>query len=400
MGTLASRLCEEAGHAIRVPDDNETWKLLAGVYVSKVKPGTPLGDINFGEDYLRAEITKVIKGRGLQSLGEYLELDRKGRFVDLNEQQRSQVWEIMQEWDAEKESRNWMHHSDVVPLALEHALRLDTPRHSAVVVDEAQDLTLVGLKLLRALVNAPDYDTDRPNGLLILGDNGQRIYDGAYTLDEVRMDTSGRTTELGENYRNTAEIIDAAYAVAKDVPVDDLAEGHTRETEAFALRHGRRPLLVQATGLDAQINYILACIGEITASNEGYGFGDIGVLMQRATDAKAVLKRLRKQGYRAENLERYRGRTTESIKVGTYFRAKGLEFKAVFMPQVTRGVVPRVTPGATGKEAEEARYLGIRQLFVAMTRARDLLVVLHDGLPSESVAAAAESFELIDAGCS
>ncbi len=33
-----------------------------------------------------------------------------------------------------------------------------------------------------------------------------------------------------------------------------------------------------------------------------------------------------------------------------------------------------------------------------MTRARDLLFVLHDGQPSEPVAAAADYFDVVDAG--
>lgn len=396
VGQLAKRLCEEAGHTVRVPEA-ETWRLLSSIYERQVLPDTPLGDISLSEGYLRGEITKVIKGRGLVTVDEYLELDRTGRLVVMDEYHRTQVWEIMQAWDAAKHERGWMHHSDVVPLALGRALQLKAPRYTAAIVDEAQDLTLVGLKLLRALVNAPDHDIDRPNGLLILGDSGQRIYDGAYTLSEVGMDTGGRTTELLENYRNTKEIIEAANAVAQDVPVDDLDEGNIRATESAVLRSGRRPLMVRATGLDAQIEYILSRIDEITTESEGYGLGDIGILVQRKRDATAVLKRLHKRGCRAENLEQYRGRTTDAIKVGTYFRAKGLEFKAVFMPQVTRGVVPRMTPGAKGNEAQEAIQLGIRRLFVAMTRARDLLFVLYDREPSELLETAADHFERIDA---
>ena len=247
-------------------------------------------------------------------------------------------------------------------------------------------------------MNAPDHDTDRSNGLLILGDSDQRVYDGAYTLGEIGMDVSSRSTELRENYRNTAEIIKTANAVAQDLPVEDLDNSFPRAaTNATTLRHGRRPLLVRATGPDAQVDYILARIGEITTEGEGWRLSDIGVLVQRDQDVKAVLDRLDKRGYRAESLERYQGKTTDAIKVGTYFRAKGLEFKAVFMPQVTHGVVPRVPRGATVEQAEEESNLGVRRLFVAMTRARDLLFVLHDREPSESVAAAAEHFDILDA---
>ena len=57
-------------------------------------------------------------------------------------------------------------------------------------------------------------------------------------------------------------------------------------------------------------------------------------------------------------------------ELGTYRRVKGLEFKSVFLPRIdaARG------PGEPGDDAARERSeLARRQLFVAMTRARDLL---------------------------
>src|SRR5690606_35662564 len=119
-----------------------------------------------------------------------------------------------------------------------------TPTYRAAIIDEAQDLTLVGLQLVRALVNGPD-GTDRPDGLQIVGDGAQRIYPGGFTLRQAGIEVRGRTAVLRMNYRNTREIMGAAMAVAGNQPVDDLGERFERkDAEAIALRSGIRPVLV------------------------------------------------------------------------------------------------------------------------------------------------------------
>jgi superfamily I DNA/RNA helicase len=71
-------------------------------------------------------------------------------------------------------------------------------------------------------------------------------------------------------------------------------------------------------------------------------------------------------------LESYDGRTIDAVKIGTYQRAKGLEFAEVFVPDHARVPAARRTVEGDDAYAERAS-LERRQLFVAMTRARDLL---------------------------
>ena len=87
----------------------------------------------------------------------------------------------------------------------------------------------------------------------------------------------------------------------------------------------------------------------------------------------------------------------EAVKVGTHFRIKGLEFKGVFLPFLGEQDFPR--PQAQGQlESEylEDRSRAIGQLFVAMTRARDGLFLLCSRNPSDVVAEALDSFELLE----
>jgi superfamily I DNA/RNA helicase len=87
----------------------------------------------------------------------------------------------------------------------------------------------------------------------------------------------------------------------------------------------------------------------------------------------ALLKQRRIAG---QDLTAYKGRTTRAVKVGTYHRAKGLEFKEVYLPHVSAGLVPLASRSADPSEAEE---LARRQFFIGMTRARDRLVITWSG---------------------
>lgn len=111
-----------------------------------------------------------------------------------------------------------------------------------------------------------------------------------------------------------------------------------------------------------------------------------------------VVARLKSDRIGVQELDRYEGRPTDLVKVGTYHRGKGLEFKAVFLPGLSKGIFPRSPgDGDSAEEDAEARDLAISQLFVAMTRARDLLVVLYDGEPADVIAAHADRFERVTA---
>ncbi|MFS8585549.1 MAG: 3'-5' exonuclease, partial [Acidimicrobiia bacterium] len=263
------------------------------------------------------------------------------------------------------------------------------------IVEEAQDLTLVGLQLVRALVNGPS-GVDVPNGLLLLGDGAQRIYAGGFKLRQAGVEVRGRTTVLRVNYRNTAEIIDTALAVAGDGEVDDLAEQFRRGEELARVdRRGAKPLLVRAADLDAQLDEVVRQARELTRTDR-IGPGDLAVLVPTNWMVDRVIRRLQSGGFGAQKLEQYDGRPNDQVKVGTYHRGKGLEFKAVFLPGMSKGVFPRPPEdGQSPEEAAEARELAISTLFVAMTRARDLLVVLYDGEPSEVLAPRLGLFEQV-----
>jgi hypothetical protein len=389
---LAARVCASAGDRV-VTAPREIDAAFATATKRVVTTGSPLDVAGFTRQYLRDEIAAVIKGRGITSVDTYLEVSRTGRRAPMGRVQRAQLWDLMIEWDTEMSKRGTVDFVDAVARARDHARVLTEPRYSGAVIDEAQDLSLVGLQFVRALVNAPD-STNRPNGLLLLGDGAQRIYAGGFKLRQAGVEVRGRTAVLRINYRNTGEIIETAAAVAGDCEVDDLGEEFRRgDADRETDRHGSKPLLIDGGDFSSQLDVVVNRVTGLVQAGE-VGTGDIGILVPTNKLVDATVAHLRRAGLGVQELDKYEGRPNELIKVGTYHRGKGLEFKVVFLPGLTRGAFPRSTEGNSPDEAAEARDLAISQLFVAMTRARDLLVVLYDGEPSDVLESHLDRFEL------
>ena len=138
--------------------------------------------------YWREEISKVIKGRGLQEFDEYRSLPRTGRRTPLSADARRRVWDLYIEYETLLAEKDVQDFEDVMASALEVARRGAARRYRFVLVDEAQDLDLLSVRLAQALV------ADPRDGLTLVGDGEQAIYAGGYTLKEAGVSVTGRST--------------------------------------------------------------------------------------------------------------------------------------------------------------------------------------------------------------
>jgi hypothetical protein len=334
---------------------------------AKVGKDGALGRIDPRKDYWKEEVTGVIKGRGLTTFDEYVGLARVGRKRPLTAEGRHAVWELYTAYDSALRATGVCDFADLILLAEKSLRATPLEGYSAVIADEAQDLSCAMIRMLHALVG------DAPDGLNLIGDGQQTIYPGGYTLSEANVSIAGRGVVLTKNYRNTMEIADfAATIVAGDEFMDIEGEASAADRTSEVVRHGSKPLVSRFSSRAVHDREFVQQVRSLLAA--GTSAGDIGVLAQFKYAVTDVIATLREAGIPAVDLEDYDGHMSSSVKVGTIKRAKGLEFKQVLVVRTPAQLLDAASDQVEAAIAER-RALDRRELYVAMTRARDGLWV-------------------------
>jgi hypothetical protein len=316
--------------------------------------------------YWNEEVSHVIKGRGLAGLDDYLALDRVGRRTPLRPDARVLLWRLYERYQQLLDEDGLCDYDDLIARALESVRThpLDVP-YTAVIVDEAQDLSCQGMRLLHAIAG------DGPDGLLVVGDGQQAVYPGGFALKEAGVSVTGRSTILTRNYRNGSEILKAALEIVSgddfaDLDIETDSGSRACETERAGGVVRRFPSVDQRTQREELIADLRIQL------ESGARAGDIGLLVATGAQARRWITDLEAAGIPTQALEHYAGESTAGVKVGTFQRAKGLEFAQVYIPSI-ESAITRPSGLVTAESLHERNELERRCLFVAMTRARDRL---------------------------
>jgi len=327
-----------------------------------------VGAIDRDGRYWKEEISHVIKGRGLASLAEYENCSRVGRERRLTLPQRAAVWQLYLAYEAELRARGVWDWADVI-LHAEAAITPGTSGYRAVVIDEAQDLSAAMIRLLHRLVG------DDPDAFNLIGDGQQSIYPGGYTLGELGISIAGRGVVMTRNYRNTREIASFAASLVGNSGFIDIESGTRGRMDASeVLREGVAPAIARFASVAAHDAALVARVRELLAT-PGVHPGDVAVLAMRTRDVSAMVKLLGAAEVPVVDLAKYDGKVAAAVKVGTIKRAKGLEFKHVLVAHTPARLVGPTAVPENGQDAGERVDRERRELYVAMTRARDGLWV-------------------------
>jgi superfamily I DNA/RNA helicase len=371
---LAYDMVAREGKKINIADDEameRLWETAAKAGPTYVNRAGHVSAVSGA--FLKREWEQVILAQRLTSVEAYRDAPRKGRGEGLRAAQREQVWAAINGVVNQLAKQRLRTHTQLADEAAEIAGRSPAAyRH--VIVDEGQDLHPAQWRLLRALV------TPGANDMFLLADPYQRIYDSHVSLTQLGIPVRGRTRRLTVNYRTTHEILDLSVKVLDG----DAAVGLDGAADTLrgyrSITRGGAPELAAHPNRDGEFEALIERVG--TWLEQGVEPHAIGVAARTGQLVKAIGKALADAYIDVADAKR----GVDGVHVATMHGMKGLEFQCLAVVGLDAGVLPAAY--AVTSAAEDP--LGHRQdlqrerclLFVALTRARDVLYLSHSGTPS------------------
>lgn len=296
-----------------------------------------------------------IRDQPVESLSDYLEVERVGRGTRLDRGQRALVWLTLEQYMRVLDThsvRDWRQ----VRLDAYRRLRGRPERlFEQVFIDEAQDLPPIAFRLASLL---------SCNNVTLTLDGAQAIYRKGFRWRDLGAPTS-RTVTLTTCYRTTGSIsrMVVPFRATED---DPLATSTVRE--------GRKPRAVKVLGGYREADWVVEDIRR--RLERGESPGHIAVLAYTRRLTKAVAHTLEDAGIQvSKSTDGCLDFSDATVKVATINSAKGLEFPVVYIaPLWDDDFFPRKgDPDERELEAERRRKV----LYVALTRARDELILVH-----------------------
>ena len=259
----------------------------------------------------------------------------------------------------------WERQVDSVLAGVEKG-QIPREQYGALLIDEGHDFEEDWLRLVVQMI---DRNT---NSLLLLYDDAQAIYRRSglgFSLSSVGVQARGRTKILKLNYRNTREILTFAYEFAKDY----LQEKNSDDDHVPLVKpetagvNGPKPIFRQLPSFAEETIFAANCVAKW--HDDGVPWRDVAVIYDAHWMGKAAAQEFERRDIPFQLLDssaskkRYNPQSDQVVLL-TQQSSKGLEFKRVIL----------VGLGKLKTEAENVAEES-RQLYVAMTRARECLLM-------------------------
>jgi len=328
------------------------------------------------ETYVREEFDWIRSATQPDSREAYLRMERSGRTYPLEEGFRR---ELLQGLDCWEKKMRFIGVTDYLGIAnaLFHHHNKIVPVYRSVLVDESQDFGTIDIRLIRRLV------AEAENDVFLCGDAAQQVSSKHQSLSDAGVVVPGaRSHKLVLNYRNSRQILEVAHGVLMDnlsEQILDLKDFDVLDPK-YANFGGPTPLLLEAETVGQELSAALSYARSEAEANPA------------AKICVAVC------GYSEHELETFANDVglpilngEAKLEGGQVFlsdleNTKGFEFQCMIIVNCAVGVIPY--PRAPEDEA----FRDLSRLYVAMTRARQQLVISFSGTPSIFLKGQAERF--------
>lgn len=327
------------------------------------------GGSRFSLTFLFAEWEQVVDAWQLDSWETYRDVARLGRKTRLAETQRRALWAIFERVRAALETRGlltWPMLFQRLAAALAGSPR---PPFDAVVVDEAQDVSITQLRFLAAMTGG------RENALFFAGDLGQRIFQQPFSWKALGVDVRGRSSTLKINYRTSHQIRSQADRLL-DPEISDVDGNEERRDGTISTFNGPAPAIrtfdTEGEEVAAVSEWLRARIDDGSAPHE------IAIFVRSNAQIDRARAAAQDAGLAFNVLDDSVETTSGYASLCAMHLAKGLEFRTVAVMACDEDVIPlqeRIESIGDESDLEEVYASERHLLYVACTRARDHLLV-------------------------
>lgn len=335
---------------------NEKWKEpqpARGLIASIAKNNSKIND--WGIDFLADEFT-WIKESERTSRKAYTTKPREGRGGEshrvLSNQQKNQIFDLFQQYQHELNERSTFDWADLHDKTLKYLNEgyLPDKKYNVILIDEAQHFAPVWVRIIKHFLE--------PEGVLFLCDDPSQSVFRFFSWRQKGIDVIGKTRWLKVPYRNTRQIFEAAFSL---IAMDDLAKKLLGEDKNFAipdlsnpnLRDGDKPLVRKFESVLEEKQFIQKEIQQLIEN--GLRPSEVCILHTQ----KYVL-------------DAYHNLFNDSINIENAIRQTGLEYKAVFIPQVQKLFEQSV---GNAWEVDQSKQRANACMY--MTRARNYLYMTY-----------------------
>ena len=333
----------------------------------------------FDAEFMKKEYQEVILHHGINESANYLKQSRIGRGQPITRKQRVAVWQVVEEYERLKQAGNYLDRAELFNRLSNHynSLPAEQKPYSHVIADEVQDMANVELRFLRSLV------AGKADDLFLVGDPYQKIYARRINFSAAGINIRGnRSRRLRLNYRTTEEIKRLAISAVRGFSYDDFDGASEKMDGYISLMHGSKPTYQQFREKSEEHAYLVEEVQQLIRS--GLRPADITIACRTKDPLRDIKTALHQHKLPYYDLTSSSGEGT-GIRLSTFHRLKGLEFKAVFLADVnerTCPFFPAELRGLEGEEREEHLQSERSLLYVAITRAIQQVSLTGTGTPT------------------
>lgn len=318
------------------------------------------------ENYIREEFDWIRSAVLPSERDVYLRMERSGRTYPLDENFRRELLEGLSCWERKMRFVGVTDYLGIANALFRHVDQI-APMYRCVLIDESQDFGTLEIRLIRRLV------AERENDVFLCGDAAQQVSFKHQNLTDAGMTVHGaRSHRLELNYRNSRQILEVAH----NMLVDNLSEQMliSRDFEVLDPKYanfgGPVPLLLDAASPEQEFGAAVT-FARLEAEANPAAKICIAVCDYSEHELEAFSSRVQLPILNGE----------AKLDEGQVFlsdleNTKGFEFQCVIIVNCEASAIPN--PYAPQDEA----YRDLSRLYVAMTRARQQLVISCRGTPS------------------